>query len=327
MKSRFSRNSHLPKGFTLIELLVVIAIIAILAAILFPVFASAREKARQSTCASNMRQLGLGVLQYAEDYDEYAPCGTNHNYNVNNYAWGGGAWVGAGWAAQIYPYVKATGVYTCPDDLSTAVSTAQVGNPGVPFTLVSYAYNWNICWLGVGVAGPGIYGTGGTAIDLGGTMSLKSASKTVMLCEVYGSAVPNLGSPGAAIAGYTNSYGIEDVSPVQNGAYNAGNSGAVDTGPLGDQMANVEWSGTAPYTTETDPKYPNGRHSNGANYECWDGHVKWLRGSSVSPGGNAASPPYPEYVDYQFTPTGVDASGTQAALSNGTMPAVTFSTN
>ncbi len=61
------------KGFTLIELLVVIAIIAILAAILFPVFARAREKARASSCLSNMKQIGLAVLQYAQDYDENFP--------------------------------------------------------------------------------------------------------------------------------------------------------------------------------------------------------------------------------------------------------------
>ena len=61
------------KGFTLIELLVVIAIIAILAAILFPVFARAREKARQSTCLSNVKQIGLAILMYVQDYDERMP--------------------------------------------------------------------------------------------------------------------------------------------------------------------------------------------------------------------------------------------------------------
>ena len=73
------------RGFTLIELLVVIAIIAILAAILFPVFASAREKARQSTCTNNEKQIGLGILQYMQDFDETFPFGQN--------AWGkvGGA--------------------------------------------------------------------------------------------------------------------------------------------------------------------------------------------------------------------------------------------
>ena len=61
------------KGFTLIELLVVIAIIAILAAILFPVFAQAREKARQTSCLSNLKQLGTGYILYADDYDDYPP--------------------------------------------------------------------------------------------------------------------------------------------------------------------------------------------------------------------------------------------------------------
>src|SRR5476651_29540 len=95
------------QGFTLIELLVVIAIIAILAAILFPVFAKAREKARQTSCASNEKQLGLAFIQYCQDYDEMFPVGTYGNAN------GAGADPAApygnrgfGWAGQIYSYVK-----------------------------------------------------------------------------------------------------------------------------------------------------------------------------------------------------------------------------
>jgi prepilin-type N-terminal cleavage/methylation domain-containing protein/prepilin-type processing-associated H-X9-DG protein len=88
-------------AFTLIELLVVIAIIAILAAILFPVFAKAREKARQATCLSNEKQIALAVLQYNQDYDEVMIpiSGTTTR-----------------WTVLVYPYVKSYGIYRCPDD-------------------------------------------------------------------------------------------------------------------------------------------------------------------------------------------------------------------
>lgn len=107
------------KGFTLIELLVVIAIIAILAAILFPVFAKAREKARQSACENNLKQIGLGFNMYSNDNDELFP-------NIIN------------WGAVIYPYVKATGVYHCPDDTNQSTGAATGGTP------ISYAMNENL---------------------------------------------------------------------------------------------------------------------------------------------------------------------------------------
>ncbi len=102
------------KGFTLIELLVVIAIIAILAAILFPVFARAREKARQTACLSNLKQLGLGVMQYMQDYDETYPCQTTAGTgNVQYYSSADGR-TDATWLNSIFPYSKSVAVNVCP---------------------------------------------------------------------------------------------------------------------------------------------------------------------------------------------------------------------
>ncbi len=98
-----SRQQNRFQAFTLIELLVVIAIIAILAAILFPVFARARENARRSSCQSNLKQIGLGILQYVQDYDERFP----------KIAFVAGS-VPYGWADAIQPYVKSTQLFKCP---------------------------------------------------------------------------------------------------------------------------------------------------------------------------------------------------------------------
>ena len=138
-------------GFTLIELLVVIAIIAILAAILFPVFAKAREKARQASCMSNEKQLGLGVLQYTQDYDEIYP----------TYLGGQG-----GWAGEIYPYIKSMQVYSCPDDSQTAPALSYVFNRNVSF--------WKP-------------GGGNQPVPIS---SLVSSASTVMLFEATGVTMP-----------------------------------------------------------------------------------------------------------------------------------------
>jgi prepilin-type N-terminal cleavage/methylation domain-containing protein/prepilin-type processing-associated H-X9-DG protein len=102
-------------AFTLIELLVVIAIIAILAAILFPVFAQAREKARQTSCLSNFKQIGLGVLMYAQDSDELLPL-VNYGYNAAGTAVAGNPQTNAKWIDVIFPYVKSEEMYHCPSD-------------------------------------------------------------------------------------------------------------------------------------------------------------------------------------------------------------------
>jgi len=119
-------------AFTLIELLVVIAIIAILAAILFPVFARARENARRSSCQSNLKQIGLGLFQYTQDYDEKLPFAC---YDTDG---------SHPWQLTIQPYMKSTQIFHCPSNPSTATDIVSGSNPnavangGIP---VSYMCN------------------------------------------------------------------------------------------------------------------------------------------------------------------------------------------
>ncbi len=114
------------RGFTLIELLVVIAIIAILAAILFPVFAKAREKARGTACLSNVKQMGNGLTMYAQDYDEVMPAAafqTIPALSINDIRM-------AKWADVIQPYIKSDQVFTCPSDsANTRTFTSLSTNP------------------------------------------------------------------------------------------------------------------------------------------------------------------------------------------------------
>jgi len=132
------------KGFTLIELLVVIAIIAILAAILFPVFARARENARRSSCLSNMKQIGLGIQMYTQDYDEKI---VRYRYLVN-----GSTSSYYGWQAALYPYVKSTQLFVCPS--ATKLAPAACTSAGYDPTYVSTtgtgsgSYGYNYDYLG-----------------------------------------------------------------------------------------------------------------------------------------------------------------------------------
>lgn len=116
-------KNYSKRAFTLIELLVVIAIIAILAAILFPVFARARENARRTSCQSNVKQIALGVFMYAQDYDEKMPLlvGDSFANTKTNSA------LVSGWADAMQPYLKSTQIFQCPSDSAppnTVVDTA-----------------------------------------------------------------------------------------------------------------------------------------------------------------------------------------------------------
>jgi prepilin-type N-terminal cleavage/methylation domain-containing protein/prepilin-type processing-associated H-X9-DG protein len=122
-------------GFTLIELLVVIAIIAILAAILFPVFARAREKARQASCSSNLKQIATALMMYVQDYDERMPdhCG-QQTANC--------------WAVSLYPYTKTAQLYACPSNGGdTVMGIWRDGGNGTAHDFqprLARSYGWNL---------------------------------------------------------------------------------------------------------------------------------------------------------------------------------------
>ena len=158
-------------AFTLIELLVVIAIIAILAAILFPVFARARENARRSSCQSNLKQIGLGVLQYSQDYDEKMVVTRWYNNTTTN---------GQAWPTSLQPYLKSTQIFQCPSD-TVSGSTAATGamsptywnNPPSPQFHSSYVYNTDI----------GNDGNNGAANSGVSQAAIDSVATTVMITD------------------------------------------------------------------------------------------------------------------------------------------------
>ncbi len=120
-------RSAVRPAFTLIELLVVIAIIAILAAILFPVFARARENARKTSCLSNLKQIGLAFMQYTQDYDEAFPLSSYPATNVS-------------WTVSTAPYIKSTQIFRCPSD-TAARWDSPVAPPASNYYTTSYIMN------------------------------------------------------------------------------------------------------------------------------------------------------------------------------------------
>lgn len=191
------------KGFTLIELLVVIAIIAILAAILFPVFARARENARRASCLSNLKQIGLSMMMYTQDYDEHLtalnlsntgvvlPDGSTHTTEL--------------WFQMLYPYMKNIQVLNCPSE-STVVWTS-----GSYTGLIPYGYNYTaptwVCSSNCGV-------NMGTAGQAGASLAaIEDASGTIMITDskYYYSLEPSTARTAA------NADGSNCVSPSFSG--------------------------------------------------------------------------------------------------------------
>jgi prepilin-type N-terminal cleavage/methylation domain-containing protein/prepilin-type processing-associated H-X9-DG protein len=251
------------RAFTLIELLVVIAIIAILAAILFPVFAQAREKARQTTCLSNQKQIGLGMLMYSQDYDELMPLA-----RVQSVA--GGAWTGGYmtsppnwrpgnvalrslfWANSIQPYLKNGDLYKCPSAaLYTVISTSTATAPTYK---MSYTMNGLLSQ----------YPQAGINLP----------ADTLLLWE---------GSGKAAVDGFASENPSLNCSDAnQNCVYVArGTACATGNGGTGLMYG---------------PEGTMYVHNNGANFTYADGHVKYRRlGAVVGGATDANTDPFTNY--------------------------------
>ncbi|MCW3060331.1 MAG: hypothetical protein JWQ02_2152 [Capsulimonas sp.] len=286
-------------AFTLIELLVVIAIIAILAAILFPVFAKAREKARQTSCASNLRQLGLGFTQYEQDNDELTPmCDV----------------FGQGWGGRIYPYVKSGGLYGCPDDPSSP-------EPGT--SKVSYAVNTNL------ITGSDGFTSMNTAFlsnapTYPALASWSSPSNTVLLFEIVGNVHDFVGRP---------LYGVDLTNTQEirtgNGTGSIAGAGASYASPATCfNLAQYATGDIGGYLlNRTNPQPPivtKGRHTDGSNFLAADGHVKWLRPERVSGGLSATDASAAEIHD--ATPNAGKAAGTSSMTQqSGAGVSMTFS--
>ena len=233
------------RAFTLIELLVVIAIIAILAAILFPVFAQARAKARQTACLSNMKQAGLSVTMYREDFDAHYPRG-----------YGNGGTDVVGWADAIQPYAKNIQFLHCPDDPNAQSSdpTAYGGANGLGPAYTTYFYNislapqTNVNGLTVSLS----------VIDAAVAHPASSIMIGDGIAYDAGNIQPYLGTnpppnPVFANGFYCSGLIIETYN-------NTGNASC------GDQALHRPGSI---------------RHSGGANYAFADGHAKWAKQTAL----------------------------------------------
>jgi prepilin-type N-terminal cleavage/methylation domain-containing protein len=238
------------KGFTLIELLVVIAIIAILAAILFPVFAKAREKARQTSCQSNLKQIGLGFVQYTNDYDEKYPAAIN-------------------WASAIYPYEKSTNVFHCPDDTNTASASASP---------LSYAINANLAGHNQAILSSPSVTVLATEFS-SESVNMASSSDSYVYSQTNGANV----SPNAIFTGGTlTATGANGIPGGSTGTLATSPAPGSVAGPFTNaQVWGVGILGNSASTTAI--------HDPSIFFLAADSHVKLLRPEKVSPGYDAAS--------------------------------------
>jgi|SRR5579872_672540 len=274
------------KGFTLIELLVVIAIIAILAAILFPVFAQAREKARQTSCVSNEKQMGLAILQYTQDYDEHYPIGMISNGPLG---WGEPTYY---WPGEVQPYIKNFQCFACPTDpdggrLAHPVKAASwMGSwagYGISYSANS-SYDLTNWYPGFGAAGA--VGAGGQTSwlrDAANTLpAIQRPSDTIMIGEFFHNdletSLSNDISQNCCMWGKWTGFGGPELLFSNELELPSNNGANWGSGRLPDGTRPVN----APF-----PDGPNGavsaHHSGKADFAFMDGHVKALTPAATNP--------------------------------------------
>lgn len=265
MNNNSTKNNGSFHGFTLIELLVVIAIIGILAAILFPVFATAREKAKMSACSSNQKQIGIAFLQYIQDYDEVYP--------IPNGGWAG---------REMYPYVKSKDAFTCPSDpLAGDAIKAAITYPTGDWSSTVYKQCAGVC----SEVSYGFNGFSNTITSPLQMSSFTSPAKTVLLFELSG-VFTDPSDP-------LEQSSLEDQSGGA-GVPRGGNTLATNRRIY--RSYYMGWCGQTPIQdvfykgSDNTAALNTGRHSDGANYLACDGHVKWLKPSLTSTGKPAAAP-------------------------------------
>jgi len=267
-------------GFTLIELLVVIAIIAILAAILFPVFAQAREKARAISCLSNSKQIGLGLYMYVEDYDELMPSAFAAVAAIN----GGDPGCPIDFESQIQPYVKNEQLYKCPSDSTPrngdncfwdgewGVPANANGNATTGKILRSYGYVGNISTQQNDLAGNGANPDPNTGMSAWGSgysiAGIDAPADTIAIVEAAGYTDASTGQDGFFGSAWGDLFTNCDTYKLAGRNYPPVIGSADD------------WHGTSctgAYEANTNYQTPSKIHMGMGNYAFADGHSKAVR--------------------------------------------------